>query len=49
MWKDDKQETEPVVWCQCQHNEEEQQKTCEVVCVCPRCGKPIKRRQEEIP
>lgn len=31
-----------IQWCQCQHSEYEKEKTCEIVCICKKCGKPIK-------
>ena len=31
-----------IQWCRCQHSKHEKEKTCEIVCVCKKCGKPIK-------
>ena len=38
-----------VQWCQCEHSQKERHETCEVVCICKKCGKPIKRTKEESP
>jgi len=37
----------PIQWCQCKHSQEEEHATCQVVCICKKCSKPIKRTKEE--